>query len=193
MMPNCMSHSGRQSTFAPESRMTTGPLRPGITTEIAGRAMPLMRRSRTSPTARKAPLLPAETTASASRSSRTRSIATARLESSVRKAIEGWSSMAMARLACTTRMRLSPSSGRMRASSPTRDDLGSAARVRRAWHPRRFRPERDLRPSHRSRFWHGGPHRALRGGGSERAWVSSNGGMYACEVLRLAGKLPRVV
>src|SRR5665213_4173337 len=38
--PNCTSHSGLQSTFAPASQSTTGPSRPGSTAPIAGRAIP---------------------------------------------------------------------------------------------------------------------------------------------------------
>ncbi len=45
MIANCSSHSGLQSTFAPESSRTVGPLSAGHTVAIAGREIPSIVRS----------------------------------------------------------------------------------------------------------------------------------------------------
>ena len=121
-MPNCSSHSGRQSTFAPESSKTVGPLSAGQTVAIAGREMPSIVRSLISAMARNAPLLPAETTASAS-PCLTRFTATpSEVRSHERRPRRATRSIAIASGACTTRTRSAPGprrSGRTRASSPT--------------------------------------------------------------------------
>ncbi len=65
MMPNCSSHSGRQSTFAPESSKTIGPFDRRPNRCDGGPRNPSIVRSRMSAIARKAPLFPADTAASA--------------------------------------------------------------------------------------------------------------------------------
>src|SRR5579875_3322360 len=123
-----MSHSGLQSTFAPASHSTTGPLFPGSTAPIAGRAMPAIVRKRISATARNAPLFPAETTASA-RPSRTRSTATpSDVPDEVRTACEACASIAISRSACTISSGSPPSSGVSRGVSPTRTIFPSPSR-----------------------------------------------------------------
>ncbi len=80
MCPNWSRCSARASAFAPASSSTETPLRAGIGTAIAGRMTPGIRRRWRRPAASIAPVLPAETTASASPTPTARTAAT-RLES----------------------------------------------------------------------------------------------------------------
>ena len=65
MCANWSRCSGRASAFAPASSRTLGPCRAGIGTAIAGRSTPGSRRRCRRPAASIAPVLPADTTASA--------------------------------------------------------------------------------------------------------------------------------
>ena len=122
MTPNCSSHSGRQSTVAPESSKIVGPLSAGQTVAIAGRETPSIVRSLIKAIATKAPLFPAETTASAS-PCLTRCTATpSDVRSQERTAVDGERSMAIDSGAWTRVMRSTTGEGsseRTRASSPT--------------------------------------------------------------------------
>ena len=168
MIANCSSHSGLQSTFAPESRRTVGPLSAGQTVAIAGREIPSIVRSLMSAIARNAPLFPAETTASAS-PCLTRSTATpSEVRSQERAATEGERSIATASGAWITRMRSAPfprRSGRTRASSPT--STTSASNSSAAKHGAGYdlagsvvashRVDGDARAAHGGSFWCGPP------------------------------------
>src|SRR5947209_12215969 len=130
--PNCISHSGLQSTFAPASHSTTGPSRPGSTAPIAGRATPGIVRSRISAMARNAPLLPADTTAAA-RPSRTRSTASpSEVPCDLRTACEAAASIGTAPSEWTISTPGSPrNSGSRRLRSPTSTILPSPSRCAR--------------------------------------------------------------
>ena len=122
MIANCSSHSGLQSTFAPESSKTVGPLSAGQTVAIAGREMPSIVRSLINAIARNAPLLPAETTASASPCLTRLTATPSEVRSHERAAADGERSMATAPGAWIPRTRSAPRpcrSGRTRCSSPT--------------------------------------------------------------------------
>jgi len=83
----------RASAFAPASIRTDGPFLDGMTTAIAGRATAGRRRSSRKHAASIAPVLPAETTASASPAPTARHEATSELSGLPRTASAGFSSM----------------------------------------------------------------------------------------------------
>ena len=137
MMPNWSRCSGPQSTLAPRSSMWVCPLAVGTAAQIAGRSIPGIIFMTNLEIAISAPVLPAETQASAS-PFLTRFTAT-RIDESflLRKAREGDSCISTTSEAWTTRSRELaadfPSSGCSDSSRPTRIRLaaGWASRKRR--------------------------------------------------------------
>src|SRR3954470_23020236 len=102
MYANCTSHSGRESTFAPQSRSSTARPGTGTRTATAGRCTPRIRFRWKSPAASAAPVEPGVTNAPARPSFTARAACTIEESGFARTACAGSSSLVTATGASTT-------------------------------------------------------------------------------------------